>query len=224
MRSISNLFGASPFVPLQEHMSRVMETVDLLKPFFEALADGDKKNLAKIAAKINKSEHEADKVKNRYRGNMPKGLFLPVPRSDLLALMSTQDGMADYAQDVAELVTLRDTEVHPDMRKELTAFLDQVAATSKLAADIVGRLDELLESSFGGGEAARVLSMCDALNKSEHDADVAQRETAKKIFEMEEEIGAVSIMMWSSILTRLGGIANRAENIGNHLRMMLANN
>ena len=50
------------------------------------------------------AEKEADKLKGALRRHLPKSLFLPVPRSDLLSLVSIQDNVANTAKDVSMVV------------------------------------------------------------------------------------------------------------------------
>lgn len=107
MRTIANLFGKSPFVPLQSHMRKVGECVDGLGDLFQVLVNEDYDSIGEIARKISKTEHEADLVKTDIRNHLPRGLFLPVDRGKLLEILSTQDEIADTAENVAVLCTLK---------------------------------------------------------------------------------------------------------------------
>ena len=219
-RSLSELFGRSPFEPLQEHGERVMDTVRYLSPLFESMDEGDEEKFNEICKSINQAEHEADIVKNRFRSETPKWLFLPVNRRDLLELLSTQDSVADKVQDVAVLLGLRKLKIHEDMKEGLFEFIDRVLETCDKSSEIINRLDEILESSFSGTEAERVLAMIVELGEIEHESDEAGKKVAKKVFELEEKLDSVSVIMWSRVLTRVGDVANHAENIGNHIRLL----
>jgi len=219
-RRLSELFGRSPFEPLQEHGERVMETVQYLRPLFEAMDEGDEEKFNELCKSINQAEHRADIVKNRFRSETPKWLFLPVNRRDLLELISTQDSVADKVQDVAVLLGLRQLKIHQDMKEGLFEFVDRVLDTCSKSSEIINRLDEILESSFGGPEAERVLAMIVELGEIEHESDEAGKRVAKKVFDLEDKLDPVSVIMWSRVLTRVGDVANHAENIGNHLRLL----
>lgn len=219
-RRLSELFGRSPFEPLQEHGERVKDTVQYLRPLFESMDEGDEEKFNEICKSINQAEHEADIVKNRFRSETPKWLFLPVNRRDLLELISTQDSVADKVQDVAVLLGLRKLKIHEDMKEGLFEFIDRVLETWDKSSEIINRLDEILESSFSGTEAERVLAMILELGEIEHESDEAGKKVAKKVFELEEKLDPVSIIMWSRVLTRVGDVANHAENIGNHIRLL----
>ena len=219
-RNLAELFGRSPFEPMQEHGERVMETVQFLRPLFESLDEGNEERFNELCDSINKAEHEADIVKNRFRSQTPKWLFLPVNRRDLLELISTQDSLADKVQDVAVLLGMRQMKIHEDMRESLFDFIDRVLDTCNKSSEIINRLDEILESSFSGPEAERALTMITELGELEHESDESGKRVAKIVFELEKKLDPVSVIMWSRILTRVGDVANHAENIGNHIRLL----
>jgi len=222
MRGLPALFSKSPFVPLQEHAERVMDTVRFLRPLFEALNEGDDAKFNELCASINEAEHQADIVKNTFRGETPKWLFLPVNRRDLLELLSTQDSVADKVQDVAAMLVIRPLEILPEMKDGLFELIDRVVDTCEKSSEIINRLDELLEASFGGQEAKRVLLMITELGELEHESDEAGKKFAKSLFGLENKMDPISIIMWSRVLTNVGDVANHAENIGNHLRLLFS--
>ncbi|MCI5220864.1 MAG: DUF47 family protein, partial [Candidatus Electrothrix sp. LOE2] len=88
---LAGLLHKSPFKPIQEHMRTVFSCVSLLQPLFEALYAKDHEGIKKIAAQIDELETAADKQKSTFRLNMPKTLFLPVDRRNLLKLLHDQD-------------------------------------------------------------------------------------------------------------------------------------
>ncbi len=221
MSIISKLFGKSPFEPLYQHMLKVQECVDLVKPLMESFIDGDQNSVDKYAKQIFKAEHEADLVKKEIRNRLPKSVFLPVARGDLLRFLKEQDSIADSAEDLAALVTMRPMDVPGGLRGELKALVSKVLETYKLAMGVSSEIKLLAETSFGGAEAHKVLEMIEEIKVKEWEADIAQMNVAKKLFSMEKEIDPVSIMMWTHVFQELGNLANHAENTGDNLATML---
>jgi len=80
----------------------------------------------------------------------------------------------------------------------------------------------LLETSFTGPEVDRILGLVNEVSLAERETDDRQALVTKRLFEHEEEIGAVSVMMWFNIVRVLGSMANAAENTADLLRLMLA--
>jgi predicted phosphate transport protein (TIGR00153 family) len=116
----ANLFGKSPFKALQDHMRVVLECAREIPPLFESLAAGDQ---GVVAAKerIFEKEAEADRIKNDLRGALPKSLFMPVDRRDLLEVLQMQDSIADTAQDIAGLLIERRMEIPDFMQQPMLA-------------------------------------------------------------------------------------------------------
>lgn len=221
MSIISKLFGKSPFEPLYQHMMKVKECVDLVRPLMDAFLKGEDKKLNEMAAKIFKAEHDADMVKKDIRNNLPKSIFLPVARGDLLSFLKEQDSIADSAEDLAVLLTMRKTVVPDELKDELRDFVEKVLETYEVAMTVSSEIKVLAETSFGGVEAHKVMDLIEKLKLKEWEADKAQMEAAKKMFSIEKKLDPVSVMLWMHIFNELGTLANHAENAGDRMRMML---
>ena len=122
MYTILNLFARSPFAPLRTHMEKVGACVDLLQELFAAIERKDYAAAEKTATLISEHEHAADLMKNDIRNHLPKSLFLPIDRGQLLEILSLQDGIADKAQDVAVLATIKPLEILPSFQEDFKAF------------------------------------------------------------------------------------------------------
>lgn len=223
MSIISKLFGKSPFEPLHQHMLKVKDCVDLLKPLMDAFLADKSMELEDISKKIFKAEHEADLVKKEIRNNLPKSLFLPVARGDILRFLKEQDNIADSVEDLAVLVTIRKMPVPEGLKEEFKDLLDKVLKACERAMAVSSEIKLLAETSFGGVEAHKVIDLIEQLKIDEWEADKAQMKTAKKLFSLEKELDPVSVMMWTHIFQELGTLANHAENAGDQMRMMLHN-
>ena len=105
--TISNLFGASPFKPLQQHMERVQECTAQLAPFFDAVLKQDWQEVKTQQQEITRLENQADDLKRQLRLKLPSSLFMAVSRRDLLELLTMQDKIANKAKDIAGLITGR---------------------------------------------------------------------------------------------------------------------
>lgn len=221
MRTIAKLFGRSPFSPLQSHMSKVADCVHRVPELFEALQKGDYATIAKVTHELSELEHAADLAKNDIRNNLPKGLFLPVDKGNLLSILGIQDSIADKSQDIGDLLVLRQLEIIESFQDDLKAFLDKNMESFDVAQRIIQEIDELLESSFGGLQAEKVTKMVDEVAYKEHEADLLQQELLKKLFNLETEIPYPNFVLWLRIVENLGAISDLSENLGNRVRMTL---
>ena len=223
MSIISKLFGKSPFEPLHQHMLKVKECVDLIRPLVDALLKEEGEKVEECAKKIADAEHEADLAKKEIRKNLPKGLFLPVARGDILRFLKEQDNIADSAEDFAVLITLRKTKLPDELKEDLKEFVDEVLETFNMAVKVSNEINILAETSFGGAEAEKVVDLIENLKTKEWEADKAQMKTARKMFSLEGKMDPVSVIMWMHIFKELGNLANHSENAGDQIRIMLHN-
>jgi predicted phosphate transport protein (TIGR00153 family) len=222
MRALVSLFGKSPFSPLKDHMEKAKACVERLQPLFSAVLAGDQKTGKKLVDEICQLESEADDIKDGVRDHLPKSMFLPIDRRDLLEILVLQDSIADTSQDIAVTLTLRKMSWHADLTKSLEELLTEVTKVCVHAADIIQEFDELVETSFGGKEAEKVLGMIDDLSTDETIADGVGITVARQLFAVETEMSPVDVMMWYRIFRQVGQLADTAEGIGNRLRLLLA--
>lgn len=217
-----SLFGKSPFSALQSHMRVVLECAREIPPLFEALAGGDQDGVAACKSRIFEREAEADRLKNDMRGALPKSLFMPVDRRDLLEVLQMQDSIADTAQDIAGLLVERRMEIPDFMQEALLALAHRCVDTCEQSAQIIEELDELLAMGFRGREASRVEDMVAKLNLIEDDTDELGIQLARRLFEHEDDMKPVSVMMWYQLIEWIGDLADYAEKVGDRLRLLIA--
>jgi len=219
---IAGLFGKSPFKPMQEHMKAVEECVTQTVSLFEALRDGDQERLLAAKDEIFELEQQADDIKNEIRSRLPKGLFMPVDRRDLLDLLNAQDSIADTAQDVAGLLVLRDMKVPDALKGQILPYVQRTLDAVIKCAEVINELDELVEAGFRGRAGDRVEEMVDALNAIEAETDDIGMDLTRTLFEHEDEMKPLSVIFWYEQIQLIGDIADYAEDVGDRLRLLIA--
>jgi len=219
---ISALFGRSPIRPIQEHMAIAHECVELLGRFLEASFIKDWDTALLIQQKISDSENNADDLKSDVRAKLPKSLFLPVPRTDLLELLSTQDKLADKAKDIAGLMLGRKMEIPESLVERVREYYEESRQASKQALKVINELDELLETGFRGKEVELVEGLIAELDELEHQTDVSQIKLRAKLFELEGSLPPVNVMFLYKIIDQIGDLADISENIGGRLLLLIA--
>lgn len=221
MVTILNLFGRSPFAHLKAHMHQVAGCVHMLKDLFEALEKGNYQKLEEISERICTQEHAADLIKNDIRNHLPKSLFLPIDRSQLLGILSIQDEIADATEDIAVLTTLKPIAIIESLRDDLWSFLEKNIEAFDGVMLIINEMHELLESSFGGLEAQKVRSMVDTVAAKEHEIDIFQRKLLRALFQSENQMTYTTFYLWQKIFGAIGSISNYSEKLAHRVRMTL---
>ncbi len=219
---IGRLFGRNPFPALGALMQAVCTCTDEVPGLIEALIADDQDAVRVIAKQISQLEADADQAKTELRDKLPGSLFLPVDRRDLLQLVSQIDAIADCAEDVGVLLTLRPLTVPAPMAGLLRRYLEAVMLTVACAGEVVEGVQALLSSGFGGSSAERTRDLIRELGRREHEADKLQDQIAKVLFSLEDELKPMAIFMWTKVLNKLGDMANHAENVGDRVRLFLA--
>ena len=219
---ISSLFGHSPVKPLQAHMSVAVDCAREIPGLIEAQNAGDMERVRTIKDEIFDLEQQCDEIKNELRGKLPKSLFMPVDRRDLLEILQMQDSIADTAQDIAGLLVERPMETPDALREPLLELSKACVETCEYADKIVNELDELLAMGFGGREATMVEEMVSKLNKLEDKTDDLGLEAARTLFQHEDDIKPVSVMIWYRLIEWIGDLADYAEKVGDRLRLLIA--
>ncbi len=220
--SILDLFATSPIRPMQDHMAKVNECASHLSGFFDALFKQDWQQAEEHKETIRNLENEADTLKHDLRTHLPKGLFLPVARTDLLALLSKQDKIANIARDIAGLAFARKMQFPANAEAPIKALVERSQDAAKQAFKAISELDELLATGFGGREASLVSEMIEKLDKIENDTDDLQRKALNIIFEQENDLPPVSVIFMYQVIIKVGDLADSAQQVGSRLEMMIA--
>ena len=220
--TFSKLFGQSPFTALQEHMRVVVKCAREVNPLMVALIAGDRAKVEELKNSIFELEAEADRIKHELRAHLPKSLFMPVDRRDLLEVLNLQDTIANVAQDIAGLLIERKMSIPEFLRDPLINLTARCIDTVDHAGKVIGELDELLAIGFRGREVDMVNEMLNELNVIEDETDELGIALESALFDHEKELDPVSVMMWYQIIEWIGDLADYAEKVGDHLRLLIA--
>ena len=111
----------------------------------------------------------------------------------------------------------------PDfIRQPLGNLVERCIQTCELSARVIEELDELLAIGFMGREVDKVDAMLKELNDAEDETDELGLALTRALFEHEDEMKPVSVMMWYRIIEWIGDLADYAEKVGDHLRLLIA--
>lgn len=221
-RPLSGLFRGSPFKPIQEHMRVVFSCICHIPPLFDAVYREDRDQLVDFATQIKETETAADKLKSTFRLNMPKSLFLPVDRKDLLSLIGDQDKIADTTEDIAKIFLFRKMVVPEEIKELLDELLEGTMEISASARDMIEQLDELLEVGFAGRELDKVNTMIAGVRRSEHNIDDIVHRLQARLFSIESQLHPVEAVFWYKIVELVGRISDQAENLADRLLLFLS--
>jgi hypothetical protein len=203
-------------------MRVVFSCVCLIPPLFDAVYREESSQVFEFAQQISELETKADKLKSTFRLNMPKSLFLPVDRKDLLSLIGDQDKIADTAEDIGKTFLYREMIVPEQIKPLLDELLEGTMEITAAAKEMIEQLDELLEVGFAGREIDNVSRMIAGVRRSEHSIDEIMHRIRRKLFSSENALDPVSVMFWYKIIDLLGIISDLSENLADRLLLFLS--
>ena len=222
MGLIDELFQQSPFEPLLHHLKKVRECVTLVRPMFEAVRDQNGERLEELVKRVFKTENEDANIKDEIRQVIPRSLFLPVYRGDLLGYLKLQDDMADAVEDIAILLTIKKLTMPSVLEPRVFKYIETIMQVCDKNHEMNERLPELVARGFAADQATGLLELVRSVELAEWEADKAQYVLSKELFAIEDELKPSDLMLWWRVFLELGQLANHAEKMADRLRRMLS--
>ena len=105
MKLFESRIGPSVFKSYYEHAEKVFETVENMNQCIKSACEG--KDIQEYIDATSNSELEADKIKSKMRDVLRGSVRLAVDKPVFLDLVSRQDRIADYAENVTEILSFR---------------------------------------------------------------------------------------------------------------------
>jgi hypothetical protein len=218
----SKLFGRSPVSSLQAHMAKAAECAVALDAYFELLYQENWHELGNQYQKICDLEEQADELKREIRLNLPRSLFLPVSRSDLLELVRVQDEIPNRVKDIAGIVLGRKMRIPEPLQASFLEFVAASVNATKKSHAMLEMLDQLLDSGFSTRQVERIETIIVELGELETESDVKQIEIRSALFELEKDMNPVDVMFLYRVLEWIGDVADHAQTVGNRMLYVIA--
>ena len=205
--------AATPFELFHDHAQAVEVTVGHMLTAVNKAADG-KDASKEIKATID-AELDADNIKAELRNRMSEqDIRLMVSMDDFLHMLTRQDRIADYAQNVAEQISFRELYKDKKARKMLKEMAEVVSETVSTYKETAAAMRDL---SIGGetkAAKAKVAELIKQVNLKEHEADEVEAKAAAHVFSTGDD-DALAAMHMYRVLQRMDDVANACEKAAN---------
>ncbi len=217
----SDVGGPTYFELFHTHAEAVEKTVIHMLEAVNVAADGD--DPSKEIEETVSAELRADNIKSALRKKIGLGQWSLFLRSeDFLGMISKQDRIADYAQNVAEQLSFRPLYDNAEARGMLKEMAEAVAKTTALYEDSVAELLDLTLSGYTKAGRERLRELIDAVNLAEHEADLVESRAAAFVFSHGEDAPLAAVHMYR-VLQRMDDVANACETAANALLPIVYN-
>ena len=209
------------FELFHNHALAVEETVGHMLNAVNASANGEEAG-SHIASTV-AAELRADEIKNDIRRRLGAGQISVLQgRDELLRMISRQDRIADYAQNVAEQLSFRELFVDDEARGMLKEMAEAVSKTTSLYEDAVAQLKDVALSGYTKAGKERLGELIDEVNLAEHEADIVESRAAAYVFSHGEDAPLAAMHMYR-VLQRMDDVANACEKAANSLLPIVYN-
>ena len=198
------VFAKSPIKPMEDHIKKAHQASKALIPFFNHVFKEEWQEAEEIRLNIRNLEREADEMKRNIRLQLPRGLFMPVERTDLLELVTQQDKIANKAKDIAGRVVGREMTIPAEIQEDFLAYVTRCVDATKQASKAINELDELIETGFKGREVTLVEKMLVELDAIEQDTDDMQIKIRRQLRAIENELNPIDVMFLYKIIEWVG--------------------
>ena len=219
--SADNKGAPTHFELFHTHALAVEETVGHMLSAVNAAADGDDP-AGHITSPV-EAELRADEVKNDIRRRLGSGQISVLQGKDeLFRMVSRQDRIADYAQNVAEQLSFRELFVDKEARGMLKEMAEAVSKTTSLYEEAVSQLKDVALSGYTKAGRERLGELIDEVNLAEHEADMVESKAAAYVFSHGEDAPLAAVHMYR-VLQRMDDVANACEKAANGLLSIVYN-
>jgi predicted phosphate transport protein (TIGR00153 family) len=214
------MFMTSPFEGLQEHAEKVKECAWVFQRAIECIIEDRCEDFEHFRQDIDKLESEADAVKRRIRGHLPKGTLLAVDKFQLFRYLREQDKVIDAVEEGLDWISFRSSAGIPQvLEKDIMLLVDAVMEPIEELSKMVTEARKYF-SNYSEKQRVRVKDMIRTLRVHEHEADKLEDKIKEKIFNtIDDPIAVFHLIRLTEII---GSIADHAENAGDMMRAMVA--
>jgi predicted phosphate transport protein (TIGR00153 family) len=214
------MFIKSPFEGIQEHAEKVKECAGVFQKAIECIIEDRCEDFEHFRKDIDNLETEADAIKRRIRGHLPKGTMLAVDKFQLFRYLREQDKVLDAVEEGLDWLSFRSAAGIPEVLEKdfmllVEAVMDPIEELSKMVAEA-----RKYFSSFSESQRRLVKDMIRTLRQHEHEADKLEDAVKEKIFNTIDD--AVAVFHLIRLAEIIGSIADHAENAGDMMRAMVA--
>jgi len=215
-----SMFMTSPFDGLQQHAEKVKECGWAFQQAIECHLANKCQTFEEFREEVIRLESEADVIKRRIRGHLPKGTLMPVYNFLLFRYLREQDAVIDAVEDALDWISFRsEPGIPPELEKEFVVLADAVIDPIEELSKMVAEARKYFKN-FSEDQRVVIKNIIRTLRRQEHEADLAEDMVKQKVLNM--NIDAVTVFHMVRLAEIIGSIADHAENAGDMMRAMIA--
>ncbi|MGB1845142.1 MAG: DUF47 family protein [Candidatus Poseidoniaceae archaeon] len=206
--------AVTPLEIFREHATAVTTTVDRMLEAVDLAIEGDEK-LNEAVKATSEAEHKADQLKATLREALSTpSVRLIASTEEKLHMITRQDRIADYAENVAEQLSFRSLFDDETAKENLQEMAQAVRACVGAYEDTVRALRDYGLSGETRKGANDVRELIRKVNLLEHEADLIEAKAAAHVFSEGGGDPLAAVHMYR-VLQRMDDVANACEKAAN---------
>jgi hypothetical protein len=215
-----SLFMTFTFDAFKEHAERVKECTWAFQQAIECHFSDKCKTFEKLRKEVTKLESEADVIKRRIRGSLPRRTLLPMDKFKLFEYLKEQDRVLDAVEDALDWISYRpEPGIPKELKKDFFFFVDAVIDPIEELSKMIAEADKYFRN-YSEKQRNIIKDIIRNIRQQEHEADKVEDMIKQKVFNM--KIDPVTVFYTIKLAETIGSIADHAENAGDMMRAMLA--
>ncbi|MFA4645781.1 TIGR00153 family protein [Pyrococcus kukulkanii] len=198
------------FTKIEHHLNAVEETLEKFREMFHAYLDMDIQKAENLLKEVERNEGKADDLRREIELMLYAGAFIPANRGDYIRLSELIDNIADAAESAAHTLIFAKPNVPKNLREDLLKLVSESLKTFEYLKLSTLALEK---------DVDKALNLAKETEIQEEKADEIEYEVLRKIFS-DKDISTYAKLIWNQVITKIGDIADRAEDASDHIMLM----
>jgi predicted phosphate transport protein (TIGR00153 family) len=166
-------------------------------------------------------ENDLDTLKKEVIKRLPKGIFTPVPRQELAALVHEQDQVANNCMELTGRMVSRPIPIPEPLQKAFREYILVSVKAVKGVSGYVHKMDELITTGFQGPPAHEVATGLAKLENLEDTIPEMTFRLRRAVFEVEKTLDPVHAMFLYRVVDRQEELIRNIFDVGDQLATMV---
>jgi len=201
---------------IQERIASYCERVSVCvkrfeKTFTECADQLDRETVQHAYEEVHRAEGEADDIRRELENLMYSKAVFPESRGDILGLIETMDRVPNCAESVIRMILNQHIALPEGICEQLADLVSVCTGCALTMLEGVSQLfSNFVDASITVGK----------IDKLESEADRLEEKLVDWIFS--SEIPDLQKILLRDLVDKIGGVADRSENVGDRIRIMVA--
>ncbi len=215
-----SMFVTSPFEGLQEHAQKLEDCALVFQQAMECYISEECERFEEFRSEIDRLEDEADAIKRRIRGHLPKGTLLQFDKFELFRFLGEQDNVLDAMEESLDWISIRsDLGIPQPLINDIKVLVDAITSAIEELSKMVAEARKYF-TNLSENQRDVVKEIIHNLRQQEHEADKLEDRFKQKVFDSVSD--PVTVFHLVRMAEIIGKIADHAENAGDMMRAMIA--